>query len=297
MAKKQTNKQMPIHRKIHRHVKMATVPHKDNQYRPHAIRRFGITTIVLMLFVSYGANNYVSTGDVLGQQTNVTTTGLLETVNEAREQNDLSDLSLSPQLNKAAYAKAQDMLNNQYWAHVSPTGVQPWKWMNDVKYNYDKAGENLAKGFNSSSAVTAAWLASPDHRANVLGSAYEDVGFAVVEGQLLGKETVLVVSMYGDPADVETVSGATTQTPFNGATQTGSMAVLGAKVQALPVVAIGSVVILLLGAMLGLIAHAYRNKLPKNLRTSWYRHHGVYKAIGLTSLSIVFVFMYSGGQI
>lgn len=277
---------------------MATVPHKDNQYRPHAIRRFGITTIVLMLFVSYGANNYVSTGDVLGQETYITTSGLLETVNRAREQNDLSDLNINPQLNQAAYAKAQDMLNNQYWAHVSPEGVQPWKWMNDVKYNYDKAGENLAKGFKSSDAVTSAWLASPDHRANVLNNSYEDVGFAVVEGRLLGKETTLVVSMYGDPADVGTVAGTSTQTPFNGATQaTGSLAVLGERVQSLPAIAIGSIFILLVGALLGLAAHAYRDKLPRNLRTTWYRHHGVYKAIGLTSLSVVFVFMYSGGQI
>lgn len=280
---------------------MAAVPHKDNQYRPHAIRRYGIISIVLMLFVSYGANNFVSTGDVLGQQTNVTTSGLLESINDARQKNNLSKLNISPQLNKAAYAKAQDMLQDQYWAHVSPDGVQPWKWMNDVKYNYDKAGENLAKGFTSSGAVTSAWLASPDHRANVLGKSYEDVGFAVVEGQLLGKDTLLVVSMYGDPADIGTVAGvtsSTTSTEFNGAIgSNGTLAVLGAKVQTLPTLAVGSIVILLLAALTALAAHAYRDKLPRNLRTSWYRHHGIYKAIGLTSLSIVIVFMYSGGQI
>jgi hypothetical protein len=275
---------------------MAVVPHKGNQYRPHAIRRFGIATIVLMLFVSYGANNYVSAGDVLGQQMNVTSSGLLETVNEAREQNDLSDLRINPQLNKAAYAKAQDMLQKQYWAHVSPTGVQPWKWMNDVKYNYDKAGENLAKGFSSSGAVTAAWLASPDHRANVLNKSYEDVGFAVVEGELLGKETILVVSMYGEPAELGSIAG--TSIEFHGAEQAnGTLAVLGERVQNLPAIGIFSVMILLAAASLGLAAHAYRNKLPKNLRMTWYRHHGIYKAIGLTSLSVVVVFMYTGGQI
>ena len=251
-----------------------------------------------MFFVSYGANNYVNTGDVLGQQTNVTVSGLLKDINDARQSNNLGKLRLNPQLNKAAYAKAQDMLQQQYWAHVSPTGTQPWKWMNDVKYNYDKAGENLAKGFNSDSAVTLAWMASPNHRANVLGESYEDVGIAVVEGRLLGKETMLVVSMYGDPADVSTVAGAVTPNEFYGAAGSeGALAVLGARVQALPAVAVGSLVVLLAAVLTALVAHAYRGRLPKNLRTSWYRHHGIYKAIGLTSLSIVIVFLYSGGQI
>lgn len=251
-----------------------------------------------MFFVSYGANNYVSTGDVLGRQTNVTVSGLLKDINDVRQRNNIGILRISPQLNKAAYAKAQDMLQQQYWAHVSPTGTQPWKWMNDVKYNYDKAGENLARGFTSSDAVTAAWMASPDHKANVLGKSYEDVGFAVVEGELLGKETTLVVSMYGDPADIGAATGIVTPNEFYGATGSeGALAVLGARVQALPATAIGSLVIVLLATLTALAAHAYRNKLPKHLRSGWYRHHGVYKAIGLASFSIIIVFMYSGGQI
>lgn len=285
-----------MHKKVHRHVKLAVVPHRDNQYRPHLIRRHGIATIVLMLFVAFGANNYVGTGDVLGQQTNITTSGLLQTINQAREQNNLRDLQINPKLNQAAYAKAQDMLQQQYWAHVSPTGVQPWKWMSDVQYNYDRAGENLAKGFHSSNAITAAWLASPDHRANVLGKTYEDVGFAIVEGKLLGKDTMLIVSMYGDPAEAGTVAGAATQ--FNEAAPSGNvLTTVGQKVQALPATVLGSIVIALFAAILSLIAHAYRSKLPKNLRKSWYAHHGIYKAIGLSSLSAVIVFMYSGGQI
>ena len=243
-----------------------------------------------------GANNYVNTGDVLGQQANITPGALLETINLAREQHNLGELALNPQLNQAAYAKAQDMFEKQYWSHVSPGGVQPWKWMNDAKYNYSHAGENLAKGFSSSNAVTAAWMASPEHRANVLGSDYHDVGFAIVEGELLGKDTVLVVSMYGDPVPAGTVAGASV-TINDAAQSSGGLAIIGEKVKALPAVAIGNIVIVLMAAMLALVAHTYRRKLPRNLRVKWYKHHDIYKAIGLASLSIVIIFMYSGGQI
>lgn len=296
VVKKQTKKSLSTPRKIHRHIKLAIIPHKDNDYRPHMIRRYGIMSIILLLFVTYGANNYANTGDVLGQQANITPSALLKTINKAREDNNLGDLQINSQLNQAAYAKAQDMFEKQYWSHVSPTGIQPWKWMNDAKYNYSHAGENLAKGFSSSSAVTAAWMASPEHRANVLGSDYRDVGFAIVEGELQGKDTVLVVSMYGDPVMAGIVAGASVK--INDAEQSsGVLAVIGEKVKALPAVAIGNIVIVLLAAMLALMAHVYRRKLPRNIRITWYRHHDIYKAIGLTSLSIIIVFMYSGGQI
>ncbi|MFS8119533.1 MAG: CAP domain-containing protein, partial [Microcoleus sp.] len=51
--------------------------------------------------------------------------------------------------------------------HVSPTGVQPWVWINDTGYNYDTAGENLAKNYPSTQATVDAWMASPVHRANI----------------------------------------------------------------------------------------------------------------------------------
>lgn len=246
----------------------------------------------------FGTHNYVNTGDVLGQQTTITQSGLLKSINQAREQNNLSELRINPQLNQASYAKAMDMFDKQYWAHVSPTGVQPWKWISDAHYNYDHAGENLAKGFNDNTAVVAAWLASPEHRANLLGT-YQDVGFAVVGGELQGKNTILVVSMYAMPAlEGAAVAGANIGSVFNTAEPSGGvLAVIGEKVQALPAAAIGSVVIVLFAAFLSLVAHAYRGKLPKDLRRTWYVHHGVYKAIGLVSLSIVVVLMYSGGQI
>ena len=47
-------------------------------------------------------------------------------------------------------------------------------------------------------------MASPDHRANMLSSNYQDVGFAVKTGRLSGEDTVLVVEEFGNLSTVAT---------------------------------------------------------------------------------------------
>ncbi len=41
-------------------------------------------------------------------------------------------------------------------------------------------------------------MASPTHRDNVLSQKYKDIGVAIKTGVLLGKETTLVVQMFGN---------------------------------------------------------------------------------------------------
>ena len=40
-------------------------------------------------------------------------------------------------------------------------------------------------------------MASPTHRENLLNSRYQDMGLAIVDGKLGGRETTLVVQMFG----------------------------------------------------------------------------------------------------
>jgi hypothetical protein len=66
---------------------------------------------------------------------------------------------------------------------------------------FQAAGENLAYGFSSSSAILTGWMASPEHRANILDTNYQDVGFGVatsLDYQQHGPE-IIVVAEYGDP--------------------------------------------------------------------------------------------------
>jgi ABC-type dipeptide/oligopeptide/nickel transport system permease component len=137
---------------------------------------------------------------VLGVESNITITSLFNQTNVYRQENGVSKLNLNDKLDKAAYLKAQDMFAKQYWAHDSPEGVQPWSWFAQVGYNYDEAGENLAKNFSTTNGVMTAWIDSPTHKANIVKSSYKDVGFAVVSGILDKKPATLVVALYGSPA-------------------------------------------------------------------------------------------------
>lgn len=293
VAKKQT----PLHHKIKHHVRMAVVPHKKNNYRPHLIRRHGIAAVVIVVVVVQLGFNTLTSGNVLGDRSEVTISGLLDKTNNARADQGEQSLILDEKLTQAAYLKAQDMFKRQYWAHDAPDGTQPWKWLGDVGYNYAEAGENLAKGFKTDNTVVSAWLNSSEHRANILKESYTQVGFASVEGEFQGKPTNIVVALYGKPAESPVVAGV--QAPINEAT-TASMspiARVGYAIQNLSPAALGSVVLVIFVALVALLAQAYHQKMPKQLRQSWYRHHGLYKAIGMTSFAVIIVALYNGGQI
>ena len=138
---------------------------------------------------------------VLGYATDMSVSALLADTNDQRTANGLGALALNSMLSNAAQAKAQDMMTNDYWAHVSPTGVTPWYWITNAGYSYQTAGENLAYGFTSASDTITGWMNSPEHRANILNTTYKDVGFGIVNApnyQGTGPETI-VVAMYADP--------------------------------------------------------------------------------------------------
>lgn len=134
---------------------------------------------------------------VLGFATDIASDDIVAFTNEERSKHNLSPLKLDPQLAQAAEAKAHDMFLDGYWAHVAPDGTEPWDFVDEAGYVYLSAGENLAKDFNHSSSVVRAWMKSPSHRDNILSSKFGDIGVAVVDGELSGFETTLVVQMFG----------------------------------------------------------------------------------------------------
>lgn len=279
------------------HLKMAVFPHKKNNYRPHLVRRYGLIAIIFVTIGLQFGYNGATTGDVLGRQSDITISSLLEQTNLSRDQLRVPRLTLNEKLNQAAYLKARDMFARQYWAHNAPDGTQPWKWFGDVDYSYSEAGENLAKNFTSTNAVMTAWMNSPEHRANIVKNNYRDIGFAVVDGQIDGKPTSIVVALYGSPSEMA-VAGS--QTTFSEAASKDSVNIftqLAIASQSITPVVIASLFIIGLAVVVSIFAHVYRKKLPKLLRQSWYLHHGMYKAFGLLSFAVVVVMMYGGGQI
>ncbi|MDP1629757.1 MAG: CAP domain-containing protein, partial [bacterium] len=84
-----------------------------------------------------------------------------------------------------------------YFSHVGPEGAEPWYWIKKAGYDYVYAGENLARGFIDANSVFNAWMKSAGHRANILNSRYTEIGVAVLSGNMAGRETTLIVQMFG----------------------------------------------------------------------------------------------------
>jgi uncharacterized protein YkwD len=109
-------------------------------------------------------------------------------VNQERARNGELPLSVNPQLAAAAQLHSEDMTKGDYFAHVSPSGETPLERVSASGYIPSAEagytiGENIAWGtlyLATPSAIVAAWIASPEHLANILSGAYKDTAIAVV---------------------------------------------------------------------------------------------------------------------
>ena len=101
---------------------------------------------------------------------------MLAQVNQQRRNAGLSELSLSQELTKVATVKAEDMRDQGYFSHTSPTYGSPFDMMKEFGINYRTAGENIAKGQKSVEAVMNGWMNSTGHRENILNSNFTKLG-------------------------------------------------------------------------------------------------------------------------
>lgn len=175
------------------------LPHPENNHRAKILHpRIVLFTILFILVINFSIKIIsANRPDILGFAVDISKEALLRETNRQRIANNLNPLKLDQQLGVAAFNKAQDMFKDNYWSHVSPLGKTPWDFVSGEKYSYLYAGENLAKDFQDSSSVVAAWMESPTHRDNILNSKYQDIGFAVVNGKLEGEDTTLIVQFFG----------------------------------------------------------------------------------------------------
>lgn len=131
---------------------------------------------------------------IFGQSETLSIEKIADLVNQDRANHGLPDLDLNPSLNLAAQLKALDMVEKNYFAHISPDGVKPWHWFRVSGYSYTYAGENLAVGFTSAAELEKSWMDSPEHRANILSPHYSDLGLAVVSRN----QDLVVVQFFGN---------------------------------------------------------------------------------------------------
>ena len=137
------------------------------------------------------ANPQISNPNLIypGQKLNIPTTDstvldyemeVIRLVNEIRVQNGLKELTYDWELSRVARYKSQDMKDNKYFSHTSPTYGSPFDMIKNFGITYRSAGENIAMGYKTPQAVVDGWMNSPGHRANILNSSFTRIGVGYV---------------------------------------------------------------------------------------------------------------------
>ena len=111
---------------------------------------------------------------------------VFDLINKQRTNNGLAALKNDSEVQRVARIKAQDMVDNNYFSHTSPTYGSPFDMLKSFKISYKTAGENIAGNSSNSGAVNA-WMNSEGHRANILNSSFIYTGIGVVKSPKYGK--------------------------------------------------------------------------------------------------------------
>jgi len=175
------------------------VPRESNNQRAKLLHNSSLTLITFAFILYQLIISFVPrfAPRILGFAANISPDEVVRLTNEKRTQAGLLPLSLNSTLSQAAQAKGADMLNKGYWAHVAPDGTQPWVFFTNFGYKYRYAGENLARDFANPQSAVEAWMNSPSHKENLLSPKYKEIGIGVVEGNLAGVDTTIIVEFFG----------------------------------------------------------------------------------------------------
>jgi len=227
--------------KFFRKLRHLLIPHESNNHKAKILHNSSLTIIIFGFLVLHSVFTYLPNfgPKILGFAANISPDEVIRLTNEKRVTNGLSTLTTNATLSQAAQAKGADMLNKDYWAHVAPDGTQPWYFFTSFGYQYRFAGENLARDFSDPTSAVDAWMASPSHKENLLSTKYKEIGVAVVEGDLAGVDTTIIVQFFGtnlvdttpETPIAEAKAASTSPTP----TRSGKLAVAPIIAQISPI--------------------------------------------------------------
>ncbi len=103
-------------------------------------------------------------------------------------------LAPSAQLERVAYAHAEDMARRGYFDHTGADGSSPPQRVTRGGYAWTVAGENLALGRMTAREAVDGWLASPGHCANIMDPRFTETGVALAAGRERDRRTYWVQS-------------------------------------------------------------------------------------------------------
>ncbi|MBM7623912.1 CAP domain-containing protein [Sporohalobacter salinus] len=104
---------------------------------------------------------------------------MLHLLNQERIKHGLEPLKVDLKLVKVARAKSQNMIDEDYFGHQSPTLGSPFDMMQKLNIEYEFAGENIA-GAGTVARAHEALMNSPGHRENILRPRFTHVGIGII---------------------------------------------------------------------------------------------------------------------
>jgi len=174
------------------------IPTKDNHYKPRIFHtKTLIATGLILASLKFILASYLFfIYPYQARMNEFFNDQLLSLINKDRVSQNLGTLEFNDVLNISAMNKAKDLVQNNYFAHVSPDGRKPWDWINRDNYRYLLVGENLAMNFTTPESVHKALMLSPSHKKNILNGKYRDIGLAVLDGNIDGEDTTVLVELF-----------------------------------------------------------------------------------------------------
>ena len=111
---------------------------------------------------------------------------MVDAVNAERERHGLTALTVHPRLVLAARAHSADMVGRGFFEHRNPEGETVESRVLARGYDFAWVAENIAAGQPTAVDVTAAWMGSPGHRANILDPELLETGVGRADGGEMG---------------------------------------------------------------------------------------------------------------
>lgn len=134
--------------------------------------------------------------------------GVLTQLNMIRTAHHLAPLHINTGLTEAATQHSTEMTTDGYFAHTSVNGSAFWK---RLEHYYPQqasgswaVGENLlwTSGTLDPQQAVAMWMASPEHRANILNPVWREIGISSVSkadapGTYDGLNVIVITTDFG----------------------------------------------------------------------------------------------------
>lgn len=101
-------------------------------------------------------------------------------MNKERRKYGYSSFDRDPLLMAAAQKRAKEL--SKKFSHTRPNGTK-WTSAIDMKYDFKRAAENIARDFATPQQTVDAWMASAGTKAKIVGKQYKDIGVGVYLGK------------------------------------------------------------------------------------------------------------------